>query len=842
MPFSQPGSSTLMKPAFIMCLLTFPAIVRAETLYLGDRLELFADDYLIQKRTEGVSHELIRPEPREVVLNCDAPWEGNTCGYFGIFQDGEVYRLYYRGWKHDPATQKQLQDEVTCYAESRDGIHFEKPNLGLIEWEGSKENNIIWSGTGSHNFTAMRDWNGHYRAVGSLGFKKGLLAFESVDGKVWKQSRNEPIITNGAFDSQNLVFWDPHRAEYRAYWRIFSNNVRAIRTATSQDFVNWDNEADITFPEGTANEHLYTNAVQPYFRAPHLYLGFPTRYLPKQGQRVEPVFMISRDGVKFHRRPAAVIPEDAPDDRAGNRSNYMAWGMVQLPGQPDEISVYGTESYYGPNPGRLRRFVYGTDRFVALRGSGEVTTKLLRVYGSELTLNYAVRPGGSLRLEVVNKQGQLTGKSEPLTGNAIAGRISWETKPVFTGAFQIRFLMKDADVYSIRFGPEPDGLIEEITKETVRRNRDGKDVTWFHPRACRMPDGKVLMNLQEIGGSDYFGHVHWSESSDLGNTWTTPEPIAALARDPVKGHEGLMAGVCDVTPQYHPNTGTVLALGHVVFYRGAYFARNEQLSRYPVYAVRQKDGSWAKRKILKWDDPRTDYIYSNNCGQRVVMPNGDIMMSFTFGSTAKNRMVAGVRCTFDGEELKVAEVGKPLEHKVGRGLLEPSVTRFNDRFYMTIRAEDGRGYVAMSDDGVNYEGKTAWAWEDGTPLGMSTTQQHWLTHSDGLFLVYTRWEPSNVNVTRWRSPLWVAQVHTEKRCLIRDTERVVLPMMGDGVNTPDDVALMGNFNITNVTPDESWVTVGEWMPRRKARGDMLLARIRWSKPNRLVAPQQSERR
>ena len=828
-----------MKPAFLVLLLVYPALVRAETLYLGDRLELFADDYLLLKRSEGVRHELIRSEPKEVVLNCDAPWEGNTCGYFGIFQDGGIYRLYYRGWKHDPTTKKQLQEEVTCYAESRDGIHFEKPSLGLVEWNGSKENNIVWKGLGSHNFTVMRDWNGRYRAVGSLGFKKGLLAFESADGKVWKQSRDEPIITNGAFDSQNVAFWDPHQAEYRAYWRIFANNVRAIRTATSQNFLTWENEADISFPEGTPHEHLYTNAVQPYFRAPHLYVGFPTRYLPKQGQRVEPVFMINRGGVRFHRRPEAVIPEDAPEDLAGNRSNYMAWGMVQLPGRLDEISVYATESYYGPNPGRLRRFVYGTDRFVALRGSGEVMTKLLRVYGSEMTLNYLVRPGGSLRLEVVNQQGQLTGRSKPLTGDAIAGRLMWEQEPVFTGAFQIRFLMKDADVYSIRFGPEPDGLIEEVTTETVRRYRDGKSVTWFHPRACRMPDGKVLMNLQEIGGSDYFGHVHWSQSGDLGKTWTEPEPISALARDPVKGHAGLKAGVCDVTPQYHPNTGTVLALGHVVFYRGAYFARNEQLSRNPVYAVRRKDGSWSERRILKWDDPRTDYIYSNNCGQRVVMPNGDIMMSFTFGSTAENRMVAGVRCTFDGEELKVAEVGNTLKNNVGRGLREPSVTRFNDRFYMTIRAEDGRGYVAVSDDGVNYNNKTAWAWEDGTKLGMSTTQQHRLTHSGGLFLVNTRWEPSNVNVIRWRAPIWVAQVDTEKMCLIRDTERVVLPMRGDGVNAPDDFALMGNFNITNVTPEESWVTVGEWMPRRKARGDMLMARIRWARPNRLVASRQS---
>ncbi len=381
-------------------------------------------------------------------------------------------------------------------------------------------------------------------------------------------------------------------------------------------------------------------------------------------------------------------------------------------------------------------------------------------------------------------------------------------------------------------------LIASITKETIRRNRDGSSQTWFHPRCCLIPNqhgsAKILMNMQVIGGSDYFGPVHWSESNDLGKTWTKPQPIPSLGRDPVQGHKGLMAGVCDVVPQFHPPTGTVLSLGHVVFYRGPRFARGDQLARYPVYAVRQKDGSWSQRKILKWDDPRGSFIYSNNCGQRIVMPNGDIMMSFTFGPNSKNRMVAGVRCSFDGHELNVLEVGPALKNNVGRGLLEPSVTRFQDRFFMTIRAEDGHGYVAVSEDGLNYRQKTAWAWDDGKPIGMSTTQQHWLTHSDGLFLVYTREDQSNKNVIRWRAPLWVARVDPEKLCLIRETEQVVLPLVGDGINDPDNVALMGNFDVTNLSPDESCVTVGEWIPKAGAKGDLLLARICWNKPNREI--------
>lgn len=390
------------------------------------------------------------------------------------------------------------------------------------------------------------------------------------------------------------------------------------------------------------------------------------------------------------------------------------------------------------------------------------------------------------------------------------------------------------------FALNPADLVRSVEKQTLWRNRDGKATTWFHPRACLVPgaDGKpfVLMTLQSISGSDYFGPVQWTRSDDLGKTWTDPTPIPALGRVPELGHPGLEAGVCDVVPQYHPKSGTTLAMGHVVFYRGPRFSRGDQLPRYPLYSVRKADGTWSERKKLVWDDPRGAFIYSNNCGQRITLPDGDIAMSFTYGAGEANREVAGVRCGFDGETLTVKQVGPAISLKKGRGLLEPSVTQFKGRFFLTIRAEDNRGYVCASDDGLTYSEKQPWMWEDGTPLDMSTTQQHWLTHSEALYLVYTRKDASNAKVLRWRSPLWMAQVDPTTLRLIRPTERVALPLVGDGVNAPDDVAIMGNFHTINVTPDESWVTVGEWMPKRQAKGDTLLARIAWSRPNALAVP------
>lgn len=378
------------------------------------------------------------------------------------------------------------------------------------------------------------------------------------------------------------------------------------------------------------------------------------------------------------------------------------------------------------------------------------------------------------------------------------------------------------------------GLIGSIEKVTLVRGRDGSAPSWFHPRPCVVPSASgpvVLMTLQEIRGSDYFLPVQWMESRDLGQTWTAPKPVPALGRQPTTDGRG-DEGVCDVVPQFHPPTGTVLALGHNVFYKGPRFDK-QQPPRCPVYAV-YKDGVWSERKRLAWDDPRGANIYTNNCGQREVLEDGSIAFVMSFGPKQESRSAAGVRCLFDGQTLAIEKVGREIKHAAGRGLLEPSLVRYRKQFFVTLRAEDNRGYVAVSDDGLDFADKQPWCWDDGSPLEMSTTQQHWLPHSEALHLVYTRKDASNAKVMRWRSPLFMAEVDLKTLRLIRATERIALPLVGDGVNAADEVPLMGNFQTTNITPSESWVTDGEMTPKRGYRGDLQLSRIRWNKPNLLA--------
>lgn len=450
-----------------------------ETVDIGSRRELFVDDFLIAE-LKGAALSLHKPEAREVSLVCDRPWEGNTSAYYAIFQDGQRCRAYYRG-SHVDEKKKGMHPEFTCLAQSADGITWTKPDLGLFDFNGSRQNNIVWAGEGAHNFTTFKDPRpgcdpaARYKALAGgktmvNGKKKGCLnAFRSEDGVRWTMLAGG-VITDGAFDSQNLAFWDEARQEYRAYWRIFSaagpvpegqkpQRYRAIRTATSKDFVTWGNQADLAYVDSPP-EHLYTNAIMPYFRAKHLFIGFPTRFQAAT-QQVEPVFMSSRDGVLFRRWSEALIPITAPQDRSGNRSNYMAWGLLQQPGNEREISVYATEAYYAGPGSRVRRFTFRTDGFVSASApdDGWIITRPLLFSGARFYLNIVSR--GQTRVELQDAKGEpLYGFAlddcQPLQGDFVDHEVVWkqgsDVARLAGRPLRIRFSLRDADLYSMRFG------------------------------------------------------------------------------------------------------------------------------------------------------------------------------------------------------------------------------------------------------------------------------------------------------------------------------------------------------------------------------------------------------
>lgn len=449
-----------------------PEAAAGQTIDIGARLQPLIDHHLIDQLTGQARLRMHRPQPREVVLVTDQPWEGNTCAYYTIFQDGDRYRMYYRGSHFDTERQKSTHREVTCYAESTDGIHWKKPALGLVSFDGSRKNNIVWDGVGSHCFTPMMDANpdckpaAKYKAIsrGRPLRPKGLYAFQSPDGLHWELISSEPVITDGDFDSQNLAFWDPVRKVYVAYYRKSRDGVRDIMTCTSHDFLHWTEPVFLEYP-GAPKEHLYTNAIRPYPRAPHILLGFPTRFQPAT-QQVEPILMTSRDGRSFHRWSEPLIPISAPKDRDGNRSNYMARGLIRLPGDQTHYTVYATEAYYTGPDSRLRRFTFRVDGFVSVRApaeGGQLLTKPLRFAGGRLVINSATSATGSVRIELQDLDGRpidgfQLAACPALHGDDIERTVSWngnsDVSPLAGKPIRLRVELIDADLYSLRFLPD----------------------------------------------------------------------------------------------------------------------------------------------------------------------------------------------------------------------------------------------------------------------------------------------------------------------------------------------------------------------------------------------------
>ncbi|MCH1409828.1 MAG: glycoside hydrolase [Verrucomicrobiales bacterium] len=381
----------------------------------------------------------------------------------------------------------------------------------------------------------------------------------------------------------------------------------------------------------------------------------------------------------------------------------------------------------------------------------------------------------------------------------------------------------------------------QIEHTTATQGFD-KKMCWVHARAGAMPgkDGPtVVMTTQklQLSGSDIFYAIHSLHSKDLGATWTTPAEQSTFARVPFSFREkkDLEMTVCDFWPKWHKASGKLLGTGHTVVYENNRVMHVRP--RATPYAVYDPDNNtWSEWKTIKLPDEPKFENAGAGCVQRTDLANGEILLPIYFKALeAPHYTVTVLRCRFDGEEMTYLKHGSELSIPIKRGLYEPSVTQFSDRFFLTMRNDD-HGYVSVSDDGLNYSEPKRWTFDDGSNLGNYNTQQHWVSHSDALFLVYTRRGASNDHVFRHRAPLFIARVDPDKLTIIRDSEQVLVPEKG---------ARLGNFGVTEVSPNETWVTVTEWMQapgpnyhdptpliERGADNRIWVAKLKWQKPNK----------
>lgn len=472
-------------------MLAAPGIARAAdaAIDIGSRRELFVDRYLIDSLREA-SLRLHEPTSAGIALKFDRPHEGVFCGYVTVIKDGETYRLYYRGL---PASRggeadHSLKTEVTCYAQSADGINWTRPSLGIYEVQGSKDNNVILARSPAcHNFSPFMDTRSdvepaqRYKAVGGNS-EVGLIAFVSADGVRFSKLRDEPIISKGAFDSQNVVFWSQAENCYVCYFRTFKmvgpEGYRWISRTTSKDFRTWSEPVEMDMGD-VPPVHFYTNQTSPYYRATHLYISFFARFVPgRQVLTKEEVGRLGVVGDYFHDVSDACLMTTRGGNRydrtflesfvrpgrgAANwtsRTNYPTLGIV--PTGDAMMSMYIQRKYATPSH-CLERLTLRPDGFASINAgfeSGEAITKPLIFAGKQLAMNVSTSAAGDVRVEIQNADGSpvvgyALADCDPITGDALDRSVAWKSgadlsvlagKPV-----RLRFVMREADLYAIEF-------------------------------------------------------------------------------------------------------------------------------------------------------------------------------------------------------------------------------------------------------------------------------------------------------------------------------------------------------------------------------------------------------
>lgn len=445
----------------------------ASVIELGSRRELFVDRYLIDTLDGAVLrlHEPVLAEP----VQPPRP-QGH---YATVLKADDKFQFYYRGDKmpgnHWKQGWEQYHDgEVTLYAESTDAIHWTLPNLGRYEHPTFPAGNIVLMDEFlvTHNFTPFIDTRPgvpageRYKGLGGLAYQPphvevrkkrgpgGLKAFTSPDGIHWKKLREEAVIPEEwgkYFDSQNYAFWSETEECYVCYFRRFIKGLRGIARTTSQDFITWTEPVEMQ--ANLPREHLYTACTQPYFRAPHIYVATPTRFMDKRGAATDILFMSTRGASQYDRTftEALIRPGLGPDGWA-NRANYAAIGIHQT--GPTEMSLFLTGG---------RRYKLRLDGFASLYAplaGGTAVTKPFTFQGDKLEINFSTSAAGIIRVEMQEADGRpLPGLTledcEPIYGDEIARVVKWKGESSLSAhrgkRVRLRFVMEDADLYSLSF-------------------------------------------------------------------------------------------------------------------------------------------------------------------------------------------------------------------------------------------------------------------------------------------------------------------------------------------------------------------------------------------------------
>ena len=452
---------------------------------VGDSKQLLFDGFFFAS-SRGITLK-IHP-PRKTGEHClvpDRPWESATLNWFSVMNDDGRYRMWYecydvKGWP-------TADDTSFCYAESRDGVHWTKPNLGLFTYHGETNTNILFRQIGEgtyrsrvHGTCVFKDPHApadrRYKAV-SQGMFQGkaykrphrIAGMVSADGLHWH--RLPKPICNIFADSQYSAFWDETLQRYVLFGRT-ARNGRAIGRAESKEFSTFPPLQTVLSHDdpNPPDADIYNPCALKYPFAARAYFMFFSLF-HHQTQTLDIHLAVSRDGRRWTRPSPSPFLALGPKDAFDSGSLYMGQGLIR---NRDEIWMYysGSPLRHGitlqdlikPENARIySRVVSRLDGFVSADAGSEAgwfATPLLTFRGHHLFLNTRVRKGGEIRIGLLDKHGTAipdfsTAQCRPISGNGTHVAVQWQgggNLATLAGKpLRMRVQMKDASLYAFRF-------------------------------------------------------------------------------------------------------------------------------------------------------------------------------------------------------------------------------------------------------------------------------------------------------------------------------------------------------------------------------------------------------
>ena len=430
----------------------------------GNKVELLTDEYLIEKK-DGISFRYEKPEKLGQILSFDRPWEKEgSLGLTAIDDHGTVM-LYYRGY---PGVGKNSADgkQTSCLAVSGDGIHFDRAKVNRIEYDGVRENNIVRMDANCHNFAPFLDTNPacrpeeKYKAVGGLLSLGGLRVWSSPDGIEWTLMTEDPVLTDGIFDSMNMAFYDSAAGLYRAYFRTWTgegcSGWRIISSAVSEDFLHWGPTVPNEYPGIGICEHLYTNATRPIPGAEHMLISMPMRFCENRkmfpNYTVGPgvsdmVLMTSRDGHIWDRPIRDGFIRGGLYGHEWTQRCFIPVGGI-IP-RDNSFLFYVEQNYMWDDDG-IWAYAVPRFRFMSLYADGKggiLTTKELKFESDDIYLNFATSAYGFIRVKIIDSDGEAVYASEELFGNDLSRRLHVDGLAGRSGWMEIE--INEADLYAL---------------------------------------------------------------------------------------------------------------------------------------------------------------------------------------------------------------------------------------------------------------------------------------------------------------------------------------------------------------------------------------------------------